>query len=429
MAIASWGKSGAPRYHRGTAMRALRFHLSMPRLAWSKIGGKLLRGAPIGRFAPIRLDEVDAPGAPRPGWARVRTRLAGICGSDVKEVLLEGARDNPLTAVISFPHVLGHEATGTVEAIGEGVTDLARGDRVILDPWLACGPRGVEPPCVACAAGDLTLCRNLAGGCLAPGMIVGTNAEVGGAFAPLFTVHASQLHRVPDTVSDDAAAIADPVCVALHAILRNPPTNDGRPAMIHGLGPLGQAAVALLRRLHPETPVIAVGREPHQLELARALGASEVLDEAGSDLIERVATIVDAKPLRPWSGVPWSLDGPSVVYDMVGSAETLESAVRLVGARGTVVIVGVEAPKRFEWTPIFFKELRVIGSSAACVEDFRGRRVHTIEAYLELIAEGLDVTSIITHRFPLERWREAFAALLDRRVSGAVKVLFEFDGD
>jgi threonine dehydrogenase-like Zn-dependent dehydrogenase len=122
--------------------------------------------------------------------------------------------------------------------------------------------------------------------------------------------------------------------------------------------------------------------------------------------------------------VPWLLDGVGVVYDTVGTPGTIETAVRLVRARGNVVVSGVEMPKRFEWTPIYFKELSLIGSNAFGIETFRGRRLHAIEAYLELVRGGLDVTPIITHRFQLDQWRDAFRAVGNRARSGAVKAVF-----
>jgi threonine dehydrogenase-like Zn-dependent dehydrogenase len=120
--------------------------------------------------------------------------------------------------------------------------------------------------------------------------------------------------------------------------------------------------------------------------------------------------------------------GVDVVYDTVGTAETLEVGVRVTRSRGSVSVTGVEAPRRFEWTPLYWKELRLVGSNAFGVEEWEGRRQHAMAWYLELVAQGrLDVTALLTHRFPLDGWREAFLACREQGRSGAVKVLFEFD--
>jgi threonine dehydrogenase-like Zn-dependent dehydrogenase len=116
-----------------------------------------------------------------------------------------------------------------------------------------------------------------------------------------------------------------------------------------------------------------------------------------------------------------------VVYDTVGTAETLEVGVRVARTRGTVSVTGVEAPRRFEWTPLYFKELRIAGSNAFGIEEWQGRRQHAMAWYLELASQGkLDATAILTHRYRLDDWREAFMACRHQDRSRAVKVLFEF---
>jgi len=99
-----------------------------------------------------------------------------------------------------------------------------------------------------------------------------------------------------------------------------------------------------------------------------------------------------------------------------------------LGNRGTLVISGVEPPKRFEWTPLYFKELHVIGSNGFGVEEVRGVAKHAMEHYFDFVGGGFDLTPVITHRFPLERWDEAVLALKDSRRTGAVKVLLEPGG-
>ena len=125
----------------------------------------------------------------------------------------------------------------------------------------------------------------------------------------------------------------------------------------------------------------------------------------------------------PWSRHRWLQDGPSVVYDTVGSTETVETSLRILGSGGSLVISGVEPPGRFEWTPLYFKELHVIGSNAFGVEEVRGVRKHAFEHYFDFVAEGLDLTPLITHRFPLSAWDEAIVTIAGVKRTGAVKVL------
>jgi threonine dehydrogenase-like Zn-dependent dehydrogenase len=141
--------------------------------------------------------------------------------------------------------------------------------------------------------------------------------------------------------------------------------------------------------------------------------------------VAEVARRLGAEALEPWSGHPWLQDGPAVVYDTVGSPETVETALRLVATGGSIVVSGVEPPGRFEWTPLYFKEVDVVGSNAFGVEVLRGVRKHAFEHYFDLVREGLDLTPMITHRFPLERWGDAIVAIANRPRTGAVKVLLE----
>jgi threonine dehydrogenase-like Zn-dependent dehydrogenase len=402
----------------------LQFQYSLPRIAATKLLGQVAPTAFVGPWAPVRLTDVPDPPLVGADWVRVRTGLAGICGSDLKQVVLNGARDNPMTALVSFPHVLGHEAMGVIEEVGPNVSTRRVGERVVLDPWLACRTRGIDPPCRHCQAGDHSLCENFDAGALPPGIHLGNNARVPGAFATAFVAHESQCIPIPDGISDETAVLADPFCVSLHSILRAPPPADA-PALVYGLGALGLMAVAALRRLHPSLTIYAIGRYPHQSELARRFGADEILVGAKNALIERIAELTRAKVLRPWSGVPWLQGGVGVVYDTVGSPESIETSLRVARSRATCVVSGVEIPRRFEWTPLYFKEVALVGSNAFAMETFRGERRHAMDIYLELAQGGLDVTGLITHRFGLSRWRDAFRVLIDRGASRALKVVLD----
>jgi threonine dehydrogenase-like Zn-dependent dehydrogenase len=236
---------------------------------------------------------------------------------------------------------------------------------------------------------------------------------------------------IPEGVSDEAAVLADPFSVSLHGILKRPP-EPGRPALVYGCGTLGLLAIAILRALHPDSKVFAIARFAHQKTLAERFGAHVVLPhEPVAAIVERIGAETGAQVLKPWFGSPWLYGGGiDVIYDTVGFPETVEVGVRLADSRGAIVITGVEAPKRFEWTPLYFKEIAVIGSNAFGVEELEGRRAHAMELYLDLVAQGrIDVTPILTHRFTLDQYRDAFLACGEQAKSGAVKVLFTYDAN
>jgi len=396
-------------------VRALVFRHNLAREAASTIGGRVDRRAFVARWAPVRVEDVGEPSLPAADWVRVETTFSGLCGSDVKQILLNGARDNPLTALVSFPHVLGHEVVGRRADTGE---------RVVLNPWLSCVPRGIDPPCEACRAGRYPWCRNFRSGRLPVSIHLGNCAAAGGAHAERFAAHTAQLFAIPDGVSDEAAVLADPVSVSLRSILLAPPP-AGQPVLVYGSGTLAFAVIALLRHLYPGTEVWAATRPGPRAALATRLGAHAVLSSTPDDLVAQVARRAGATPLEPWSKRDWLQDGPAVVYDTIGSIETVETSLRLLTTGGTLVISGVEPPRRFEWTLLYFKELRVIGSNGFGVEEVGGVAKHAIEHYFDFIAAGLDLTPVITHRFPLERWDEAVLTVKNARHTGAVKVLLE----
>jgi threonine dehydrogenase-like Zn-dependent dehydrogenase len=407
-------------------VHALVFENNLPRLAATRILGLLSRRAYVGALAPMILKEIPEPGFPAPDWVRLRTRLCGICGSDYKQVFLNGRRDNPMTALVSFPHVLGHEVVATIDAVGPGVRHRTPGERVVLNPWLSCGPRGIDPPCAACREGRVSLCRNFRRGTLPAGIHTGNCAAATGGFAPLLPAHESQCLPIPEGVSDEAAVLADPFSVSLHAILDSPPTGDT--ALVYGCGTLGLLSIVVLRLLHPRVRILAVARYGHQAALATRLGASVVVPwRPVEGIVDAVAGATGAETLAPWFGRPWLHGGVSTTYDTVGSPETVEVAIRVTAARGTIAVTGVEMPARFEWTPLYFKELRVVGSNAFGWETLNGERKHAMEFYFDFVKSGrVDATLIITHRFTLAQYREAFLACYDQGASGAVKVLFSY---
>ncbi len=406
-------------------MKALVYENQIARLVATRILSAVTPRAFVGSLAPIQLREIAEPELPAPDWVTLRTRLCGVCGSDAKQVFMNGAVDNPMTAMISFPQVLGHEVVATVERVGPAVEALAPGQRVLLNPWLSCAPRGLSP-CEWCERGELAQCLNFTQGVITPGIHHGNSSQATGGFAPLLPAHVSQCYPVPDEVSDEEAVLGDPFSVSLHAILHAPPPENGV-ALVYGAGTLGLLAVAILRLLYPNVRVLTVARYDHQARLAEKLGAEQVLRHRPTrGIVEGVANALDVAMNAPWRGLPMLNGGVDVVYDTVTSSETLEVGVRITRSRGSIVALGVEPPRRFEWTPLYFKELRLIGSNAFGVEEWQGRRQHALEWYLEWVrSRQVDVTSILTHRFALDAYREAFLTCHDQGASGAVKVLFD----
>lgn len=374
---------------------------------------------------PVRLEQLPDP-VPGPDEVVLAPLLVGVCGSDVRLLLGDFSADdldNPMAAFSELPFVLGHEAVGEVVDAGEDA-GVDVGQRVALNPWLTCAPRRL-PLCEACVEGQLARCASFLDPGVGPGLHVGVARGAPGAFATRVRANASQLHRVPDGVPDAAAVLADPFAVSLHAVLANPPPRGGR-ALVVGAGSLGSTCAAVLGRWHPDVEVGVVARYAHQAAAATRLGASRTFaHEPAAELLEQVANWSHATLRRGLAGLPMSYPGGvDVVYDTVASAATLEVGVRALRAGGTLVVLGVSTPRRFEWTPLYFKELRVVGSSGFGIECVDGERRHALEHYLDACASGLDLSWLVTHVEPLERWPQLCAALLEPERSKVLKAAF-----
>jgi threonine dehydrogenase-like Zn-dependent dehydrogenase len=410
---------------RGSTMPALVFEFDLTKLAKSKLRGMLSPGGYWKPGGAVGLKQVPRPTLPADDWVIVKTVYGGICGSDMMELTLAGAADNPLRSFLTFPQVMGHEIAGVVESAGPKVTRVKPGDRVALSPWLSCGPRGISPECPRCAAGDYAHCRNFRRGLLPPGMHFGVTDGFGG-FAPLVAAHESQCFKMAEGVSFEAAVLADPFAVAFHSCLSLQP-DAGDLVLVHGLGVIGLATVMCLKNLFNVKRVVAVGRYGFQKELAERLGAERVFTGRGPALVEEVAGFTGAELYTPYQGSKWSMDGVDGIIDTIGSAASLEAGMRFLRTQGRLVFTGVSAPARCENTPHYFKELTIMGSNSFAVEYFEGRREHAFEFYLDFLQAGrLDAGFLVTHKFRLEQYEKAFNTLADKKGSGAVKAVFDF---
>ncbi len=407
-------------------MKAIQYRRSVPRyLLVRAIAG---HWSPIatGPLAMIGLRELEEPRLITDSWVRIRTRLCGICGSDLATILAQGSPY--FSALTSFPFVLGHEIVGTIDELGPAVTGLAPGDRVTIEPVLGCTARGIAETCPQCQAGNFGNCEYTTRGSLAPGIQTGFCRDTGGGFSPLFLAHSSQVHRVPDALDDDAAVLIEPFSCALHAALK-PELSADATALVLGAGTMGLLTIAALRAAGRRARLIAVAKYRHQAELAGELGADLVI-RSGRDLYREVCRATGAEIHRPALGKPVLSGGADVTFDCIGNSGTIDDALRFTRAHGTVILVGMPAvPRQVDWTSIWYKELAVVGAYTQGTETLDGRRMRTFPLAMELMrARGAVLAPLVSARFPLQDFRQAFAHAAASGRLGAVKTVFAFPG-
>jgi L-iditol 2-dehydrogenase len=290
-------------------------------------------------LGPRRMELQEAPDpSPGPGEVVVATTAAAICGSDLHGFREASPRRIP-------PLVMGHEAVGSIGAVGDGVDPALVGRRVVLKPILPCGR------CEACRAGRTNICPN--------GRLVGR--EVSGGFGERFVVPVSGVSEISAEVPDDAATLVEPLANAVHVTTRA--VRDGDDVMVIGAGPIG----ALMARMAGEAGaarVWATDRIPARLQLVRAQGARP-LETEGAEEALREAT---------------GGRGVDVAIDAVGLEATWATALRAIRPGGRVEVVGLGAGAvTVDAFAVIGKEATITGSFAWTDDDF-ARALRLVEA-------------------------------------------------
>ena len=356
-----------------------------------------MRAAVVSDDRALRIDEV--PIDPEPGEVLVRVRACGICGTDLHAV------QHPETFDTRPGDVLGHEFCGVVvdttpgERGGDttpgepgvqvppGITDWAPGDRVVVQPLMPCGA------CDVCRDGYRSRCRR--------GRAFGLGrGAVPGAFAEFARVSPHALYRIPDHVSDRAAALTEPFAVGIHAVQRTR-VQPGDACLIMGGGPVG--VFTLLAALRAGAgPIIVSEFAAGRRRLCERLGAAAVVDPADTD---------PGRVMRELTGA-----APPVVFDAVGTPPTLQEATRLAGRDGRVGIVGVcIQPHTLQPLTAIVKDLDLHYSWAWTDANFQ-------EALDAIAAGDLPVDEIVTDVIGLDDLPAMFASLSHPTTQGKVIV-------
>lgn len=391
-------------------MKALRFHRKPGKYTAATVAGRLRAGSGAS-VGPLSLRDVDEPDLPTPEWVRLRPRLAGICGSDLATI--DGHSSRYFEPIVSFPFTPGHEVVG----------DLDDGTRAVLIPVLSCVTRGIDPVCPACAAGRTNHCGRLAFGHLEPGLQSGFCESTGGGWSAEMVAHPSQLLAVPDHLSDEAAVMVEPTACAVHAARRVAAHGPLDTVAVIGTGTLGLLTIAALRHASSGATIgriLATGKYPHQKDLARSLGADQVVAPGELGRVVRSLTgawVLGDGPEGPATGGEGQLtDGVDLVVDCVGSPASLTQALHVVAPGGEVLVVGMPGHTSLDLTTLWHRETAIRGCYAYTRPDF--------EAAVSVVADA-DLGRLVSATYPLSRYTEAIEHAATAGPRGAVKVAFD----
>jgi threonine dehydrogenase-like Zn-dependent dehydrogenase len=381
------------------------------------------------RAFPASLVDLDEPELPGPAWARVGVAAGGICGSDLHLFTHNTGPSPTLVSLASFPFVLGHEIAGRVIEAGPEC-QFEAGARVAVDPCIPCAARGIDPLCPSCQRGWTSSCLSLDSHVLTGGRSLGFTQGLGGGWSEQVLGHVSMLHAIPDAVPDRGASLHEPVSIACHGLLRAPPV-DGEPVLVVGAGIIGLASLAALKGLFPGCPVTVLARHTHQAEAAAACGADHVVtSDPANAHFDQLAQIADARVVGRKSNL-MLMSGFPYVVEAVGTSQSVTEALRTVAHRGTVLLLGAAGVSEVDLTPIWYKEVALVGSIDHTVDSGSapglagGPDRHSVDRALDILAAGLLPTDVVvTHEFSLDQYRQAVETAIDRRSSHAIKVVF-----
>jgi threonine 3-dehydrogenase len=317
----------------------------------------------------LQIRSVPRP-QPGPGDVLVKVHAGGICGTD-----LHIEEWDPWAASrLHLPRIIGHEFCGTVAEIGPDVQGVAVGDFISGESHVSCGH------CHLCRQGEAHICERLE--------IIGVDRD--GAFAEYVVLPARNAWKMAPEVPRDVAAIMDPLGNAVHTTLATDVA--ARSVVIMGCGPIGLCAILIASRAGA-TPTVAVDVNPYRLRLAGSLGADRVLDARTEDVPRVVRSLTDGA-------------GADVLLEFSGSPQGLHAGLAALRNGGFAALLGLpHRPIEIDLAnDVIFKGLRLAG--------IFGRRLwQTWYQSTALLASGLDIRPVITHRLPLDQFEHAFALM------------------
>ncbi len=389
-----------------------------------------------GKTAMLRYrEDWPVPEPTRPNEIQAKTILSGICGTDMHMIDVTISYATSILANPIQPFPMGHELVAVVTKIGQNVKRLHIGDRVVYNPLPSCEACGVAP-CPSCQQGHWETCSALAGvpggsSQHVPESLKGVGGFGGGGWSEYLVGFEKQFFIVPENIPDDVAVLSEPFSIGIHAAMGHLPKDD-EVVLVIGGGIIGLMTIAAIRALGSKARVLMVARHRHQADWAMKLGANEVINETKhAQLYEKIAALTGGSLFKPKLGaqILFSGMGPDVIFDCVGSDQTLSDSLHLVRNNGTLVIVGIDATvtKNVDWALGVYKEVTIVTRINQGVEHFKDHIMPTFQLAMEFLAENPShFSGLVTHRFPINEYQQAFQTQTHKGQGHPVKIAFDF---
>lgn len=392
-------------------MDALVFERKEARYAAAMIASRVstAAGASVG---PLSLKQIDPPELPGPDWQPIWPQLSGICGSDLST--LSGHTSRYFEPLVSFPFVLGHEVVGKT---GDG-------NRVVLDAVLGHAARGCTPPSDGAAPADGNDHGHMLSGTIGAGLQIGSCEGTGGGWGQQMIAHESQIHPVPDSMSDEAAVMIEPAASGVHAALKaataleTTGAGDNNIVVVLGAGTIGLCTIAALAQGGAADQIVATAKYPEQNALASELGATSIV--APGEIRRAVRRMTGSRLI----GTVLS-GGADVVIDAVGSASSLADALAITRPRGRVILSGMPGQVKVDLAPLWHREIELAGCYTYGTEEIEGgQRTHSFDLATELV-QSADLGRLVSATYPLADYSEAIRHAAEAGRRGSVKVAFD----
>ena len=407
-------------------MIALQYEKSIPRFFWVAATGKRFPSQITGFASPLSLTDLPQKPLPSQKWTRIQPLMSGICGSDLAVLSSTGSRY--LSAVTSFPFTPGHEIVGEVTAIGNEVSSVQIGDRVVVEPALGCEVREISPPCKPCSSGNYANCERLSEGNIGIGLQTGYCKDTGGGWGAELIAHEKQLYKVPNQVPTSVAVLTEPLSCAIHGVFQAK-IQKGNTILIIGCGSLGLLSILSIKAFAPSCTIIAMAKHSHQMDLASKFGADYIVN-SGETSYSELSNFTKAKLFPLLLEPPAVVGGTDFTFDCVGTQSSVRDAFRWTRSHGTVILVGMPKPSKIDLAPFWAQELTLIGTYAYGIENppaNPGKR--SFELALELLAQKDNRDNLIKltqNQFPLSKYRDAIKSAITTGKSRSIKTVFDF---